>query len=111
MSEVIYLAVPYSHELPEVRHDRARLATAAMVHLMRQGHIVYSPITHTHAAAIDHGLPTDYEYWRSHCEMFVTMCSRVVVLAIDGHDRSVGVAAEITLARQQGKPVEWMRGF
>ena len=108
MSLIVYLAVPYSDPSPDVRAARAAAADMALAHISRTGQLVYSPISHSHNAAEKHGLPTEYEYWAKHCEAFVTICSSMIVLAIEGHDRSIGVAAEVALARRQGKWVEWM---
>jgi nucleoside 2-deoxyribosyltransferase len=105
----IYLASPYSHPDPEVRHQRFEAVNRAAANLMRQGYVVFSPISHSHIIARDHDLPTDWEFWERIDIEFVKKCDRLFVLMIDGWDKSHGVRAERTLAHSLGIPVEFIR--
>jgi hypothetical protein len=103
---MIYLAVPYSHGDPEVREYRFKMANSVAGFMTAQGELVYSPISHTHAIAIERKLPTDWEYWEKHNRQMMAICSKLVVLRLDGWKESVGVRAEIKLARELRIPVE-----
>jgi len=59
---MIYLACPYSHPDSNVREYRFKMANRAAAKLMRDGHIVYSPISHTHPIAMEGDLPLDWAY-------------------------------------------------
>jgi len=104
-----YLAAPYSHPLPEVRQDRAHRISRAHARLVRDGHLVYSPICHTHSIAThrEYRIPYDWEHWRDSCLAFLSICGRVLVLQLDGWERSVGVAAEIVIATEQGLSIDY----
>lgn len=104
---MIYLACPYSHPDPRVREYRFEAANWAAAKLMSEGHHVFSPISHSHPIA-QYGLPKNWDFWRDYDELFVKLCTRVVVLKLDGWRKSVGVMAEIALADEIGKPWEFM---
>lgn len=105
---MIYLAVPYSHPDPEIREMRFRQANMAAGKLMAKGYRIFSPISHSHPIAIDHGLPTDYRWWREFDSEFLRMCDEVFVVKFDGWRESVGIREELKLARELGKPVTYL---
>jgi len=105
---MIYLACPYSHPDSNVREHRFKMANRAAANLMRDGHIVYSPISHTHPIAVDGGLPLDWAYWQSVDEFYIRLCEKVIVLMLTDWKSSKGVQAEIEIARALDKPVEFM---
>lgn len=106
MKGYIYLAGPYTHELATVRHDRYTALSKKAAELMREGHVIYSPITHGHVIARSHELPTGFDWWRKQCFEMLRHSSRVMVLRLDGYHDSVGVAAEIKLALSLDIPVD-----
>ena len=59
---MIYLACPYSHPDNNVREHRFKMANRAAAKLMGEGHIIYSPISHTHPIAVEGDLPLDWAY-------------------------------------------------
>jgi len=101
---VIYLASPYSHPEVEVREQRFRDVCHVVVQLLQAGEIVFSPIAHSHAL-VEHGLPTDWPFWERVDRDHLARCDEVVVLMLEGWRESVGVAAEIRIAGELGKPV------
>ena len=108
MSNLIYLASPYSHDDPEVRYARYDAACAATARMMQGGMIVYSPIVHCHILALKYDLPGDWEFWKRIDERMLAACDMVMVLCLDGWKDSVGVTAEIGMARDRGMQVEFM---
>ena len=107
MKGFIYLAGPYSHVLQTKREQRFLLLTIKAAELMLEGITVYSPITHGHTIADCHDLPTDFEWWSSHCLGMLEQASKMIVLKLADWDISVGVAAEIEFAKSLGIPIEY----
>jgi hypothetical protein len=103
-----YLASPYSHPDPEVRHQRFEAVNKAAAELMRRGHVIFSPISHSHIIARDHDLPTDWEFWERIDLEFVKKCDELWVLKLDGWEESKGVWAEICIAKSLDLPVKFI---
>jgi len=99
---MIYLAGPYSHKDEAVREERFEALTKKAAELMLGGIVVFSPITHGHAIAQRHDLPLEFEWWQHQCITMLGLASRLIVLQLDGHAESVGVAAEIAFAEKHG---------
>jgi len=104
---MIYLASPYSHPDAEVRQQRFEAVCRAAAELIRMGKTIFSPISHSHAIC-RHGLPLDWRFWERHDRHYLETCDEVIVLMLDGWQESVGVQAEITMARALGKPVSFL---
>ena len=105
---MIYLASPYSHPDPAIRELRFRAVCLYAAKLMGQGVNVYSPIAHTNPIAVMGDLPKGWDFWKQYDEWFISRCNSVVVLMIDGWKESVGVQAEIAMAKEFGKPVSFV---
>jgi len=104
---VIYLASPLSHRDRAVQQERFDAACRAAAFLMRAGKPTFSPIAHSYPIA-QHGLPIDWAFWATCDRRHLEACDEVVVLTLDGWRESVGVQAEIAIARQLGKPVSYL---
>lgn len=107
----IYLAIPYSG-IPELSFKAANKVAAK---LMNEGHIVFSPISHTHPIAdyIDESLRFNSEYWMKQDLAFVDWCDevRVVVIGENGYDlidKSKGVQFEMKHANETNKNIEFI---
>ena len=105
---MIYLASPYSHRDAVTREYRFREVCEVAARLMRSGHNVFSPIAHTHPIA-QFGLPKEWDFWEKYDREFLAVCDAVWVLQINGWKESVGVQAEIKIARELKKPVYFLR--
>jgi len=109
--KVIYLACPYTHPDPMVREARFELATAVAAALIREGNIVYSPITMTHPidlvlAGRSGTLGSDY--WVAFDEAFMAMCSEMVVIRAEGWRQSSGISREIAYFSDRKKPIRYI---
>jgi nucleoside 2-deoxyribosyltransferase len=104
---MIYLASPYSHDNPAVRAARFHAVCRAAAALIRAGEIVFSPVVHSHPL-VEHGLPTGWAFWERIDREHIARCDEVVVLMLDGWEKSVGVQAEMQIARELGKPVRFL---
>ena len=104
----IYLAVPYSDPDPAVRESRFNAVNRAAGFLMASRIYVFSPISHTHPIALACDLPKDWEFWQAYGRAMLRACGKLSVLMQDGWQDSVGVQAEIAIAREMGLPVEFI---
>jgi len=108
---VLYLACPYTDPSFEVRVERFNKATAAAAELIQGGYYVYSPITMTHPIDIvlaDEGETLGSDYWVEFDEAFMRFCSELVILKVDGWDRSAGIKREVEFFEREKKPVRYI---
>jgi hypothetical protein len=103
---ITYLASPYTSDHQPTCHERYHLACKAAAHLMQQGHVVFSPIAHSHGiarfvAGHTHG------FWMLQDLPFLDFADRMVVLTLPGWEESRGIKQEIEYARDKGIPVEF----
>jgi len=109
MSETgyIYIASPYTHPSGDVRRARFDCVCRFAALVMNRGHIVFSPIAHSHPIAL-HGLDaTSMDFWRRQDKPFLDGCESMVVLMLEGWDESAGVQHEIETVRAAGKPIAY----
>ena len=104
---MIYLASPYSHSEANIREQRFRAVCRMAAELMRQGQVVFAPIVHGHPL-VGHGLPSDWPFWERFDREHLRRCDELVVLMLDGWRESIGVAAELRIAAELGKPVRYL---
>lgn len=102
-----YLASPYSHQDLVVRETRANIAEKAAVDLLHFGIYVFAPIPYNHPWE-KYKVPGDWNFWEDFDKTFVSRCDGVIVLTIDGWDRSKGVTAEIEFARENNIPIYYL---
>lgn len=98
---MIYLATPYSHPDPAVRQGRFEAANQMTAVLIEQGHVVFSPISHSHVVApFLKRKSTDWEFWKLQDLPMLAVCDKLIVMTYDGAwARSIGVLAEIEFAK------------
>ncbi len=108
LDELIYLATPYSHHDPDVQQQRFVAACQVAGDLMNRGRLVFSPIAQSHPVACECGLPGTWEFWERYDRAILRACDRLVVVKMPGWEQSRGIAAEIRIMRELGKPVEFM---
>jgi len=108
MSELIYLACPYTHKDREVMLYRFEMVNKAAARLMAEGKYVFSPISHTHPIAEAGSLPRGWDYWEGYDRRVLKGCDKIIVLCLPGWKESTGVQAEIGIGQEMGIPVEYM---
>lgn len=106
-----YLAIPYSFN-PFLS---CKIADEVADKLMQEGHIVFSPISHSHGIA--NYLPalvrTDSDWWMTQDLPFVEWCDEVHVVVIGEKGleliiASKGVQAELAHAAKFGKTIKYL---
>ena len=108
MTEIVYLATPYSDPDPVVMDARFKVVNHVAAILMAQGVFVFSPISHTHPIALAGDLPRGWEFWEGYDRAMIGACQRLVVLKQDGWTQSTGVRSEIKIATELRLPVEYI---
>jgi uncharacterized protein DUF1937 len=106
--ELIYLACPYTHSSAAIRLERFQQVTKSAAALIRQGHIVFSPITMTHPIDLEMAGSENTlgsEFWVAFDEAFMERCDVFALLPLDGWQQSSGVLREIEFFRNAGKPL------
>ena len=104
----IYLGSPYTSSDQGKQHMRYGAAARAVVHLLREGVHVYSPIVHWHQLALDYSLPKDFAYWESYNKAMLEPASMLMILKLDGWKESRGLDGEIQFATRKSIPIEFM---
>lgn len=102
---MIYLASPYHHADVNEMQYRFECVCNAVVRLMQQGHVVYSPIAHNHYLAQNFSLPRDWSFWERFDLHMIDKADEVWVLQLDSWHLSTGIQAETIYAIATGKPV------
>ena len=105
---MIYLASPYSHPDPLVRQIRFDAACRAAAALIKAGHAVIAPIVQGHPL-VRFGVPGDWSFWAPLAREYIARCDEVLVLQIDGWRESQGVRAELALARELCRRVDYLQ--
>lgn len=104
-NKLYYLASPYSHTDVKIKKMRAEAVTKSAVDLLKLGVFVFAPISYNEPWE-KYNLPGDWKFWCEFDKTFVSRCDGgIIVLMLDGWDKSVGVTAEIEFAKSIGLPV------
>ena len=106
--EITYLAVPYTHADPKIRHHRFERVNKMAARLMSQGQIIFSPISHSHPIAIEGKANTDWSYWVNFDTAFLKCSKKLIVLKLEGWETSTSVTCEIKIAKELGIPIEFL---
>jgi hypothetical protein len=106
MSEIEYLAIPYTDPDPDVMDYRAEISDIVCADLMNKGRIIFAPISSCHHIAKKYSLPRDWEFWKKIDEEFIRACKKLLIVALPGWRTSTGVTAERKIAEDAGIPYE-----
>lgn len=102
---LIYLASPYTDPAMAVRDMRCKLVQEASARLFRKKIHVISPIALCHPITRQWSLPGEFPFWAEFDRKLIAACDQTWVLTLEGWKRSLGVAEEISISRELGKPV------
>jgi len=105
---IIYLAVPYTHSSPDIRILRFNIVNKVAAKLINEGFNIFSPISHSHPISLSGDLPISFDFWNNYCKAFLDVSQKLLVLKLDGWEESVGVKAEIEIAKNLGIPIEYL---
>lgn len=110
---MIYLASPYSASKAHIIERRVRNVQMATAKLIEQGHVIFSPIVHSHPIAhlvsfSPLNSPGELSPWMKHDFAMIDVAEEVWVLMLEDWKYSRGVSAEIDYGRSLGKPVRFV---
>lgn len=97
---MIYVASPYTHPDPAVRHERAVMAEDYRAKAFAAGLPVFSPIAAT-LNAIAPG-PVEYEHYAHINDALIAVADEMHVLCMIGGKESRGVIHELEVAATHG---------
>lgn len=103
--KLIYLASPHTSVDPMVREVRYLQAMKALAQLVQEGHLVFSPIVHTHELAKTYAWPMTFDYYAKLDLAWLEKVDELWVLMLEGWDESKGVTAEIKKMDELNKPI------
>lgn len=98
----IYLALPYSGQEEKSFLHANRVAGL----LMEDGHIVFSPISHSHSIGVHRN---DWEFWQKQDLAWLNLCDELMVLKNEGWEESRGVRREIEFADSLCLPIRYLK--
>jgi hypothetical protein len=101
-TEIEYLAIPYTDKDESIMDFRAEISDIICADLMKQGRLIYAPISSCHHIAKKYGLPRNWEFWSSMDEQFVSMCKKFLIVTLPGWEKSTGVTEEHKIAKREG---------
>lgn len=109
--KLTYLASPYTHPDPDVRKARYDAACKKAAELMLAGKVIFCPIAHSHPIAMQmpEGCDIDPDLWKKQDAPYVWMCDEMIVLQLDGWEKSGGVRHEIEVATSRRIPIHYER--
>jgi len=110
--KLIYLAVPFSHPLKEVRDARNYVVNHVAASMIRDGLAVFSPISHSTdiMKLLQNGTQLT-NGWEVMCRTdmrLLSHCDEMWIITLPGWEKSVGVTAEKKKAEELGIPVKML---
>ena len=106
---LIFLACPYAHADPAVREFRFKAVSMLAGRLCAEGNLVYSAITHSHPMDAYAKLGTNhYTDWVYLNDFYLSKSDIMIVLTLPGWESSEGVAHEINMMNELGKPIIYL---
>jgi len=109
MKQKVYLACPYTHEKQSVMTMRVEKATKAAAILAKE-YVVFSPLTHSHPISkhMEPEYQTNGDFWLEQDFAFLAVCDKLLVLCLDGWEKSYGVTEEIKFAHENNIPIFYL---
>lgn len=104
MNKLIYLAGPYSYNPDEAYLLHLRYTAE----LLKQKHLVFSPIVHNHYVAKLYNLPTDNAFWAKFNWGMLAKCDVLWVMLEAGWRESEGTRFEINVAKENNIPISYV---
>lgn len=103
-----YLGSPYSSPDSVYRELRFQQASKAAGDLMADGLFLFCPIAMSHPMAEYGSIPHMGEVWYNFDNVILDRCDGILVLMLEGWDKSKGLLAEIDRMKEQGKTVVYV---
>lgn len=75
--------------------------------LMTHGIFTVSPLLKD-PTVVEHGAPGTWDYWKDYSEVLLSRCDKMIVIMFEGWEQSVGLKAEIEIAKSLNIPIEYI---
>lgn len=105
---MLYLASPYTHKSKRIMQKRFKDVTIFLGRLISLGYVVFGPITMSHPVQQHFNMPSTWNFWQKPDTEILKKCNGLVVLTLPGWDESIGVKAEIEIAREMDIPIVYL---
>jgi hypothetical protein len=105
---MIYLASPYMHKDSMMLEYRYRTMCEVTGMLLKLGFPVFSPVVQCHHIHISGKTPGDWAYWKTIDEDYIKASDELCVVMLDGWKKSVGVQAELKIAKRLAKKITYL---
>src|SRR3990167_450533 len=102
-----YLASPYTDPDYGVMYKRFVDICRVAGHLIGKGHHLFVPIAMSHPLQEIGGAPHTWDFWQSFDTMMLEKADEWWVVKLEGWDTSVGVLAEIEIAKKAKLPIKY----
>jgi len=102
LSDIFYVAAPYSHSDPLVVESRFTYVSQYVAELTARGMVAISPVAYGHILLKYHEMPSDWAFWKNFCRSFLIKCRYMIVLQLEGWEKSEGIKGELEFARANG---------
>lgn len=107
-TNLIYLACPYSNKIGSIKYKRFKTVNKVAAKLMKKGYCIFSPISHSTPIELHGKVHGDWNFWKKQDSCILERCDRLFVLKLRGWKKSVGVTAEIEIAKKLGIPIKYI---
>lgn len=104
----IYMAFPYWHKSPAAQDELVYEANKAAARLIKEGYLVYSPLSHKKAVESS-GISVDKESWERINREFILWADEFWVFQIAGPAYSDEFPAELETAFSEFKMVRYFK--
>ena len=99
----IYLCAPFTHRSRLIRWLRYRRTNRVAAALIRQGHTVFSPLSHSVPISKHLKNSNDSAFWVNQDLEFIPWCEALYILRLWGWGKSAGIKREYAAAIKAGK--------
>lgn len=106
VGQAVYIASPYTSRSPSISKARAEKVSVVTAQLIKNGVFAFSPIAH--GVKIDEWANIGTATWLHHGLQMLHMCGRMIVIPLEGWEKSFGVAAEIEYCKENMIKYEFM---
>ena len=107
---LVYLASPFSHKDKLVEHARYLMVLSAWKWIIKNWSNVHViPAIVLSYPTVEAGdIPGDWQFWQKFDRTLISKCSEFWVLCVSGYRESLGVAAELQIARSLGLKIKFL---
>lgn len=108
VSELIYVAAPYSSPDTRTTEKRMDTLTRYLAYLSSKGQVAFSPLLMHYCLGGEIEFPGDYGFWRNHCLTLLSKSDILHVLMLEGWKESAGVQDEVEFAERNSILVKYV---